>query len=105
MAIQQIEAATEPEYVPPARRNTPERNLLASILGMAFLDLSENRNAEARQQAYYYLMGKGVYGMEHYREYPFLVEHVCRELDLCVIELRKIAKQMFDNPAEFRIKW
>lgn len=76
----------------------PERNLCAAILGAALLDLQDNRTADKRQQAYYFLVGKGVFGEKRYEKYPFTVQNICLHLDLAVEEVRRIAEEIFHTP-------
>lgn len=80
---------------------SPERNLLASILAFAFLDLQENRSNESRQKAHDYIMGQGMFISKEYQGYIFSVTSICRHLEIDLEIVRKIAKRMFHNPTLF----
>lgn len=84
-------------------QRSAERNLVAAVLAHALLDLQSNRPEKARKRAYDYLMGRGVYGLPKYEKYPFLIEKCCEQLELSVKEIRRIATELYNNPAVFDI--
>lgn len=87
----------------PRSTTSPEKSLIASIVGMAFADLQSNRTPRERSAAFQYLMGKGEFARKRNRKYVFLIENCCRELNCSVKDIRQAAIRMYNNPADF--KW
>lgn len=81
------------------RRSSPEKNLAAAVMGVAFTDLKPIRAAEDREMAYNFIMGEDLF---HKNDWPFSSEKLADILDLNIEELRRIATLMYHNPSQFR---
>lgn len=85
----------------PARvANRPTRNLLASVLAFAFLDLQKNREQSIRNLAYQWLMGRDTTTP---KDYPFRMDNICLHLEFDIETTRRIATQMYNDPS--RMEW
>lgn len=78
----------------------PERNLLASVLAFAFLDLQKNREQSIRNLAYQWLMGRD---STTPKDYPFRMDNICLHLEFDIETTRRIATQMYNDPS--RMEW
>lgn len=85
--------------IPPEIR--AERNLRASIIAHAFLDLQPTRPQSARQDAFDYLMGWGIHCLPHYADYPFRMTACCEACGFDVDVIRGVAKERFYHPSKF----
>jgi hypothetical protein len=86
-------------------RRSPERNLLAAVLGHAFLDLRENRPCSMRRQALHYLCQEGFFAAPHYQEYAFLAKNICFALGLDYDIIKSLALQMYNDPNSVKFEW
>lgn len=83
------------------RQVRPERNLIASVLAFAFLDLQPNRKPIVRASAHRWLMGMETPDNGDFADYPFRMAKICEHLEFSVEAVREIATRMYHNPSHF----